>query len=118
MIHRRASRRWRRVRPRAGRLRLHIYTFTDLASPDRTELMILIRSRFDSMVGFGEAARSARERLPGVTLTDVRAAPAPLPMPVLEEICRKHTGFDSFVALRPPRLATGPRSSPISSAGR
>ena len=99
MIHRRSSRRRRRVHARAGRLRLHIYTFTDLASPHRTELVVLMRSRFDGMACFGEAARSARELLPGAVLTNIRSVAAPRATPFLDALCRKHTAFPSFLGL-------------------
>jgi hypothetical protein len=85
--------------PRPGRLRLHIYAFTDFGSPYRTQQVILIRSRFDHMVSFGQAAELARARLPNATVTDIRSVPPPRATPRLNAICRKHTGFGDFVAL-------------------
>ena len=99
-MHSRSQRR-RRVFLRAGRLRLHIYTFTDFSSPLRTETVALLRSRFEPMVSFGNAADLARTRLPGVMLTDIRSVPAPRRTSRLDTICRKHTLFQSFVALLP-----------------
>ncbi|MBV8914198.1 MAG: hypothetical protein JOZ05_14305 [Acetobacteraceae bacterium] len=87
------------MRSRAGRRHLHTYTFTELASPHRTEVVISIRSRLDAIASLGEAARSARKRLPGAAVTDIRSVLAPRATPHLDALCRKHTGFRSFLAL-------------------
>lgn len=92
-------RRPRRRSLRPGRDRLQIFGFTDLRSPHRTEVVVLVRSRFECMASYGIAAEQARARLPGAWVTSIRSVPAPRPTPRLDALCRKHTAFPNFLSL-------------------